>query len=64
MKVKIKRVSSLARVPTKSTLGTVSYNVDSARDVVLGPGVTKPVKLDLNVPKNTFVESIQDQACL
>ena len=47
MKVKIKRVSSLARVPTKSTLGTVSYNVDSARDVVLGPGVTKPVKLDL-----------------
>ena len=47
MKVIFKRFSSLARVPTKSTLGSASYNVYSARDVLLGPGVTQTVELNL-----------------
>ena len=47
MKVKFKRFSSLARVPTKSTPGSVCYDVYSARDILLGPGATNTVELDL-----------------
>ena len=47
MKVKFKKVSSLAHVPTKSTLDCACYDVYSARDVQPGPGVTKTVELDL-----------------
>ena len=66
MKVKFKRFSSLARVPTKSTPGSVCYDVYSARDILLGPGATNIVELDLgfNFAKKYVVESIQDQACL
>ena len=47
MKVKFKRFSSPARVPTKSTPGSVCYDVYSARDILLGPGATNTVELDL-----------------
>ena len=47
MKVKFKMFSSLARVPTKSTPGSAWYNVYSARDVLLGPGVTQTIEIDL-----------------
>ena len=46
MKVKFKRFSSLARVPTKSTPGYACYNVCSARDVLLGPGATNAAEFD------------------
>ena len=41
MKVKFKKFSSLARVSKKATPGSACYDVYSARDVQLGPGVTK-----------------------
>ena len=47
MKVKFKRFSSHACVPTKSTPGSASSDVYSARNISLGPGVTKNIKLDL-----------------
>ena len=47
MKVKFKRFSSLARFPTKSTPDSAYYDVYSARDILLGPGATNTVELDL-----------------
>ena len=47
MKVKFKRFSSFARVPTKFTPGLACYDVYSARDILLGPGATSTVELDL-----------------
>ena len=47
MKVKFKKFSSLARAPTKSTPGSSCFDVYSARDVLLGPGATNTVELDL-----------------
>ena len=47
MKGKFKRFSSLACVPTKSTPGSACYDVYTARDVLLGPGVPQTVELDL-----------------
>ena len=46
-KVKFKRFSSLARIPTKSTPDSACFNIYSARDVLLGPGATNTVDLDL-----------------
>ena len=48
MKVKFKKFSSLSRVPTKSTPGSACFDVYSARDVLLGPGATNTVELDLD----------------
>ena len=47
MKVKFKKFSSLACTPTKSTPGSSCFDVYSARDVLLGPGATNTVELDL-----------------
>ena len=65
MKVKFKRFSSLTCVPTKSTPGSACYDVYTARDVLLGPGVLQTVELDwgLSLQRSTFLESIQDQVC-
>ena len=46
MKVKFKRFSSLAHVPTKSTPDSACNDVYSARDVLLGPGATNTVELN------------------
>ena len=46
-KVKFKKFSSLAYVPTKTTPGSACFDVYSIRDVLLGPGVTKTVELNL-----------------
>lgn len=46
MKVRFKKFSSLASVSTKVTPGSTCYDVYSARDVHLGPGVTKTVDLN------------------
>ena len=48
MKVKFKRSSSAARVPNKATSCSVCYDIYSAREVKLAPGVTKTIALDLN----------------
>ena len=48
MKVKLKKLSSLARVPAKSTPSSACYDVYSTRDIQVGPGVTKTVELDLD----------------
>ena len=45
MKVKFKKFSSLAHVPTKATPNSAFY-VYLVRDVQLGLGVTKTVELD------------------
>ena len=47
MKVKFKRFSSHARLPTESTIGSACFNVYSAKDVTLGLGVTKTVDFGL-----------------
>ena len=47
MKVKNQRFSSLAHIPTKSTSGSACYNDYFARDILLGPGATNTVELDL-----------------
>ena len=47
MKVKFKKFISLAHFPTKATPGSACFNVNSTIDVLLGPGVTKTVELDL-----------------
>ena len=49
MKVKFKKFSSLARVPTKAMPGSACYDVYLARDVQFRPGVTKMVELDLGL---------------
>ena len=47
MKVKFKRFSSHARLPTKSAIGSVCFDVYSVKDVSLRLGETKSVDLDL-----------------
>ena len=47
MKVKFKRVSPNACLPTKSTGDSACFDSYSAKDVSLRPGETKTVKLDL-----------------
>ena len=47
MKVRFKRYSSHAHLPTKSTVGSAWFDVYSAKDVTLAPGMTKTVDLDL-----------------
>ena len=47
MKVKFKKFSSVARVPKKATNGSACYDIYSARDVRLAPGVTKTIALDI-----------------
>ena len=47
MKVKFKKFSSLAHVPTKPTPGSACFNISSAREVLLGPGATNTLELDL-----------------
>ena len=61
MKVKFKRFSSLARVLTKATPGSGCFDVYSARDLLLGPGITKTVDLDLGFKseESTSVEYIR-----
>ena len=45
--VTFKKFSSLAYVPTKATPGSACFDIYSNRDVLLGPGVTKTVELNL-----------------
>ena len=47
MKVKIKTFSSAARVPKKAMSGSACYDIYSAREVKLPPGVTKTIALDI-----------------
>ena len=48
MKVKFKKYTSAACVPTKATTsGPACYNVYSTIDVKLAPGVTKKIPLNL-----------------
>ena len=47
MKVKFKRFSFHTHLPTKSTVVSACFDVYSAKDVTLGPGVTKAVDLNL-----------------
>ena len=47
MKMEFKKFSSAACVPKKATSGSACYNVYSARDVKLAPGVTKAISLDI-----------------
>ena len=47
MKVKFKRFSSHNLLPTKSTVRSACFDVYSAKDVTLGPCVTKTVNLNL-----------------
>ena len=46
-KIKFKKYSYTARVPTKATFGSACYDVYSIIDVKLAPGVTKKMPLDL-----------------
>ena len=43
MNVKFKKFSSHASVPTKATPRSACFDVYSARNISLGPGVTKSV---------------------
>ena len=47
MKVKFKKFSSVAHVPKRAINGSACYDIYSARDVRLAPGVTKPIALDI-----------------
>ena len=47
MKVKSKKFSFHACVPTKATPGSACYDIYSARDTQLGSGITKTVDHDL-----------------
>ena len=47
MKVKFKKFSSAAGVPKKATNGSACYDIYSARDISLAPGVTKTTALDI-----------------
>ena len=47
MKIKFKKYSSAAHVPTKATSGSACYDVYSTIDIKLAPGVTKKIPLDL-----------------
>ena len=49
MKVKFKKFSPIARVPKKATPGLACYDVYSARDIRLAPGVTKTIALDIGL---------------
>ena len=47
MKVKFKKFSSNACLPAKSTVGSACFDIYSAKGVLLLPGETKTVDLDL-----------------
>ena len=47
MKVKFKKFSSNAYTPTKSAEGSACFDVYSAKDVTLRPGLAKKVDLNL-----------------
>ena len=49
MKVKFKKFSPIAHVPKKATPGLACYDVYSARDIRLAPGVTKTIALDIGL---------------
>lgn len=49
MKVKFKRFSQHARLPTKATPGSACFDAYSARSVMVEPGVTKPFKTDFGL---------------
>ena len=49
MKVRFKRFRSCARVPEKATLGSVCFDVFSARCVTLEPGVTRSIETDIGL---------------
>ena len=49
MKVKFKKFSSNARLPTKSTVGSAFFDVYSAKGVLLLPGETKTADFDLGI---------------
>ena len=49
MWVKCKTFSSDAHVPRKATPGSACFHVYCARNISLGPGVTKSVELDLEM---------------
>lgn len=56
-KVKFKRCSSRARIPTKATPVTACFDVYSSRSVKLEPDVTRAIETDfgLKFPKKYFV---------
>ena len=49
MKVKFKRFSSHARLPTKKTPGSACFEVYSSRSVTLEPGVRRPIETDFGL---------------
>ena len=49
MKVKFKRFSSCARVPTKATTGFACFDVYSSRSATLEPGVTRSIETDFSL---------------
>ena len=49
MKVKFKQFSVHGRAPTKAPPGSACFDVYSARNITLGPGVTKSIELDIGM---------------
>ena len=49
MKVKFKKFSSFARLPTLATAGSACFDVYSSRCVTLEPGVTRSIEIDLGM---------------
>ena len=49
MKVKFIHLSALSRVPTKATPGSARYDVNSPVDIMIRPGGTEQIPLDIAV---------------
>ena len=49
MKVKLKRFTSNVRILTRTTPGSACFDVYSAENIMLEPGVRKPIKLDFGM---------------
>ena len=49
MKVKFKRFTSNVRILTRTTPGSACFDVYSAENIMLEPGVRKPIKLDFGM---------------
>ena len=48
MKVKVKRFSSSAQIPQKTTIGSACYDLFAAKSIFLEPNATRSVETDLS----------------
>ena len=63
MKVRFKRISTRARCPQKSAVGSAYYDLFGARNIVLEPGSTRSVEIEIDFFfSNKYVSNIHPRS--